>query len=349
MRVFREGNHRDSISVLTHLPMAFAFRQGSPGIVFMGEEEKHIGCIRCANPRCMFFSNDEVSCHSIENFPSDRRRDVCPVNAIKWDETTGFPLVDTNQCLSCGICVSRCPVGALYFSNDGELNINTEPGEYIEEIPNNGTTQAIQESLISELMQIHRGGVMLNATDDLFDSIYEKLFQVHNNNHNTVGRNLLIALGCNCAMRRIGDVYTRMDAVYTSKTGSFGAVEIEFGRDTLDASRGILDDIAVLFTRFGVQKHDNNAVVICLQLPNARQGYWQVVKDIKNVEGIKISTITIGALMLLLWNGCTFDPEDDQYYLDFDNMDLRHIICGQIDYDDLPLSEKKLGILEPMR
>ena len=120
-------------------------------------------------------------------------------------------------------------------------------------------------------------------------------------------RNLLVALGCRCSMRRVGDVYTRMDAVYSSFASSFGAVEIEFGKDTLDAVRGILEDIAVLNTRYGISKEDNNAIVVCLQLPNARQGYWQVVRDIKIVEGIEIGTITVGALMILLWHGCIFE------------------------------------------
>ena len=41
-------------------------------------------------------------------------------------------------------------------------------------------------------------------------------------------------------------------------------------------------------------------LVICLQLPNARQGYWQVVKDVNAVEKIPIRTLTIGALLLFL-------------------------------------------------
>ena len=144
-------------------------------------------------------------------------------------------------------------------------------------------------------------------------------------------------------------MYTRMDAIYSSPAGSFGAVEIEFGRDTLDASRGILDDIAVLNTRYGIHKHDNKALVICLQLPNARQGYWQVVRDVNIVEGIKIGTITVGALMFLLWNGCVLEPENDRYYIDYDNMDLRSILCAQVDCDNIPLSDKELGIVEPMK
>lgn len=84
-------------------------------------------------------------------------------------------------------------------------------------------------------------------------------------------------------------------------------------------------------------------------MPNARQGYWQVVRDVNIVEGIKIGTITVGALMFLLWNGCVLEPENDRYYIDYDNMDLRSILCAQVDCDNIPLSDKELGIVEPMK
>ena len=210
------------------------------------------------------------------------------------------------------------------------------------------STMRLQTKQIEALEDIDRSGVLIMESDKLMESIYEKLNRLKPQFHNTVGRNLLISLGCNSAMRRIGDVYTRMDAVYSSPDGCFGAVEVEFGRDTLDASRGILDDIAVLYTRYGIDKDANLPLVICLQLPNARQGYWQVVKDIKNVEDIAIATITIGAMLLLNWNGCLLIPDDVTYHLDYDNMDLRSVISWQLDRP-IEISDKLLGILEPQK
>lgn len=350
MRVFKEGMGRQSLSVLNEIPFAFEIHQGIPGTAhFRSGDECHIGCLGCTDPRCIYFSENEIECDHVDGFPSDKSTNACPVEAIMWDNSAAAPVIDMSKCINCGICVSRCPAGALYFSNSGKLMVNTEPVKYVENRRPDMATQSVHLRQIEQLLRVPRAGISLNASDQIFESIYNKLFRLRNNYHNSVGRNLLIALGCKCSMRRIGDVYTRMDAIYSSPAGSFGAVEIEFGRDTLDASRGILDDIAVLNTRYGVHKHNNKALVICLQLPNARQGYWQVVRDVKNVEGIKIGTITVGALMFLLWNGCVFEPEDDRYYIDYDNMDLRHILCVQVDCDDIPLSDKELGIMEPMK
>lgn len=350
MQVFKERANRRYLSILKEMPFALEIHQSVPGTAhFRSGEECHIGCLRCVNPRCMYFHDSEIECNYIDGFSYDKAANACPVGAIAWNTDNDTPSIDTKKCINCGICVSRCPVGALYFTKSGKLAINTKSVVCAEQVKADTKTVSIHINQVEQLSRIPRAGVSLEASDSVFRAIYDKLFRLNSTYHNTVGRNLLVALGCKCAMRRIGDVYTRMDAVYVSPAGSFGAVEIEFGKDTLDASRGILDDIAVLNTRYGVNKHENKAIVICLQLPNARQGYWQVVKDVKIVEGIKIGTITVGALMLLLWNGCAFEPENDQYYVDYDNMDLRRVLCTQLDLDHIPLSDKELGIVEPMK
>lgn len=336
--------------MLKKIPFALEIHQGAPGTArFRNGTVFQIGCLGCINPRCMFFSEGEIECNQVAGFPNDKSISACPVEAITWDSVSAVPLIDSRKCIKCGICVSRCPVGALYFSKNCTLMVNTEQRDIVEYKQADSNLQIAHHRQIGQLIEVPRSGVSLNASDRLFETIYEKLLHLSNNYHNPLGRNLLIALGCKCAMRRIGDVYTRMDAIYSSPGGSFGAVEIEFGRDTLDASRGILDDIAVLNTRYGVKKHNNKALVICLQLPNARQGYWQVVRDVKVVEGIKIGTVTVGALMFLLWNDCLFEPENDRYYIDYDNMDLRSILCSQAGCGAIPISNKKLGIMEPMK
>ena len=350
MQVFKEGTNREGIYILNDIPSSITISQGTPGIAhFSNGDECHIGCLGCTNPRCINFSEADIECDYVDGFPNDKSVNACTVEAIGWDNTLSAPIIDSKKCIRCGICVSRCPVGALFFSNNGELKVNAARESHAECRKADREVQSVHFTQIEQLAKRPRIGISLNASDQLFNEIYDKLFHLKSNYHNSVGRNLLLALGCKCSMRRIGDVYTRMDAIYYSAAGTFGAVEIEFGRDTLDASRGVLDDIAVLNTRYGVSKDNNNPLVICLQLPNARQGYWQVVRDVKIVEGIRIGTITVGALMYLLWGGYTLEPEQDRYYIDYDNMDLRQIICLQTDCDHFPLSYKELGIVEPMK
>ena len=43
--------------------------------------------------------------------------DVCPVGAIKKDET-GFASIDFSKCISCGKCISACPFGAVHEKSE---------------------------------------------------------------------------------------------------------------------------------------------------------------------------------------------------------------------------------------
>lgn len=347
MRIFSETINRSSISVLKDIPSRIEYISGEPSKAYFNNGQCcSIGCLGCTNPRCMKFEANEITCSEVESFPNDQSLNVCPVDALSWDKERDVPIIDSSKCINCGICLRRCPVGAMYYNNGVHVNATASPQQTTVAVDSN--TTRLQNQQIQSLEDIDRDGVLIMESDKLMESIYEKLNLLKPQFHNTVGRNLLISLGCNSAMRRIGDVYTRMDAVYSSPDGCFGAVEVEFGRDTLDASRGILDDIAVLYTRYGIDKDSNLPLVICLQLPNARQGYWQVVKDIKNVEDIAIATMTIGAMLLLNWNGCLLIPDDVTYHLDYDNMNLRSVISWQLDRP-INISNKLLGILEPQK
>jgi ferredoxin len=347
MQVFKEITNRNRICVLPEIPTGIRYIHAAPAKAqFADKTDCASTCLGCVNPRCMYFSENEVCCDTVAGFPHNKSLSACPMDAMKWNACTDSPAIDATKCIRCGICISRCPVGALYFDSKVNVSLDSSAKQNYYRVDKRSVEAHLKQ--VEKLEHVGKKGVMIAESDVLLNEIYNRLSDVRNNYHNLIGRNLLIALGCKCSMRRIGDVYTRMDAIYSSRAGTFGAVEIEFGRDMLDASRGVLDDIAVLYTRYRIHKDTNKALVVCLHLPNARQGYWQVVKDVMSVENIKISTVTIGALMLLVWNGKLFYPEDDSYYVDYDNMSIRKAITKQVGRT-IDLSNNELGILEPLK
>jgi hypothetical protein len=81
-----------------------------------------------------------------------------------------------------------------------------------------------------------------------------------------------------------------------------GTAEVEVGYEgIMDAPRNLLDNIAVLSSRYGFDKKRMVVLVVTSTLPNRRSEYWQLAKDIADVLGIRIGSITWAALMVLVW------------------------------------------------
>lgn len=45
---------------------------------------------------------------------------VCPSNALYWDEDNETIVIDNSKCTSCGLCVDTCPVGAIRVAQTEE-------------------------------------------------------------------------------------------------------------------------------------------------------------------------------------------------------------------------------------
>lgn len=322
---------------------------GKPAML-NGEGRKISGaCIKCNNPRCMKFPKEYIECQEFEDFSFERNYNVCPVDAIAWDYSEDIPRIDNDKCIKCGMCALMCPMGAIY--SDGSEVVICEPGKDYDIIPFNSKNLKLQEELFTRLMVLNWQHRFLLESPSIMTSIYDKVskFDGRSMSENLLIRNLMIAIGYHCSISRQGDVYTRIDAVYSDGdvfNPVYGAIEIEFGKDSLKASRGILDDIAVLHSRKGIDKKKNTAIVACLSFPNKRQGYLQVIKDINKVLDLKIQTISLGALLILAWNGIEVEFANNEFYADFDNLSIRKTIQEFINRR-VELPKGFLGILEP--
>lgn len=67
-------------------------------------------CINCADPPCMKYSKEEFG--GVDKFPSR----VCPDNLIEFDNE-GFLQINEDKCTGCLLCINRCPINAISFSN----------------------------------------------------------------------------------------------------------------------------------------------------------------------------------------------------------------------------------------
>ncbi len=74
-------------------------------------------CLRCPDEPCMRFNPQESGGGSEVN--------VCPVNAIENARSETGPTIAA-ECVGCGLCVLRCPVGALQLGSTGIVEV-TQP------------------------------------------------------------------------------------------------------------------------------------------------------------------------------------------------------------------------------
>ena len=313
-------------------PVSIEWNQGEKqSIIKFSDGGRASGsCIHCINPPCLEYTEDELGLEIFKEFPSDRTPEVCPTKAISWPQESDSPTIDNETCISCGICVSRCPVAAIYLDPDESTAIlNDLPNEYFL-LQSQETSAAAQEDLLERFSQIPENGIFVLENDNILQRFFDKFKSVTTNQKqsaqfpNHLVRNLMLDIGINASMRRRGDVYLRMDIVFEQDAEKSGTCEVELGSEVLDAPRNLLDNIAVLVSRYKISKNDIMPLFVTLSLPNRRSEYWRVIKDIKQVLGLQINSLTIGMLVLLVWNRIKLSLDSQEMlYADTDLYTLR--------------------------
>jgi len=274
-------------------------------------------CIHCIKPKCIEYSESELQLDLIKDFPMDRNNHVCPTNAIQWPIDSACPIINNDYCISCGICVSRCPVYALTITDRGVI-INDSPNDNFI-LQDELLDEANFNRLLKIFSKIQTNGCYFTETDKRISTLYKRINSLipHLGSQfpNHLSRNLLISIGIKTAMRRRGDTYIRMDLI-AELNEMIGTGEVEFSNQVLDAPRNILDDVAILIARYEINKNSVIPIIVCLSLPNQRSEYWQIIQDIFNVLKIKINSVTLGVLIVLVWS---------KYYAGFTTNDILYI------------------------
>jgi Fe-S-cluster-containing hydrogenase component 2 len=316
------------------------FSGGAAVVAFSDGSTSKSSCLRCETAPCMTYADTEVVSVSLADFPADRNPSVCPANAIVR-ENGAAPVISPDACMLCGVCASRCPVGAIRMVPYAVVD-DTQREAFPE-------TESLAESLaaLSVFAAVPRIGEFLVESDAIVDDMRSRLLAAWNRigdrfpDH--LARNLLIASGAGAAMRRKGDNAARMDIALGAPWPAFGCAEAEFGDvAVLDAPRDLMDDVAVCVGRLGKDKDSIVALVVTDVLPNRRSEYWRILQDVRKILGVKIGTVTVLALCLLVWRGKKISALPiDLFHVDVETESYRAAVLE-------PLLGRKLKIgLEP--
>lgn len=262
-------------------------------------------CIRCADAPCIQYREVELNVAGMPAFPGDLDSRVCPTNAISWPTGDLTPAIEADKCIGCGLCVRRCPVGAIHFSN-GSASLSSKVDGLWKETGVADITATAK--LAAQFAEVPRLGACEPVTDTNIERFQTRLLGSRDHNDaqypNHIARNLLLASGFACTMRRRGDVNARMDLLIGYPRGVIAVGEVEGDPNAMiDTPRNILDDAAVMLSRYSLDRSNLGALIVGFGLPNQRSEYWQIVEDIAAITGLKINTVSIAALVMGVWTG----------------------------------------------
>lgn len=282
---------------------AVYYSNGNATAVELADGQTGAGsCVGCASAPCMEMDESEMALPgTLDAFPGDPSRDVCPTKAIHWSMESLSAHISADKCIGCGLCIARCPYGAISLVDALTAHVETtDPDDLV-----------IAERAEGKHPRVERSGHIASLDAPAARNLLTTVAALDDARTTLLVRNLLNEVGLNARTRRRGDTNMRIDAVGFSRSERPFVAEIETGAGVLESPRALLEDVAVLHSRYGYDVAEIDPVSVILAFPNVRSEYYQVIRDIEKVLGLRCRTITVGALIALLWSCAKLEGFDE--------------------------------------
>ena len=297
MRRLSFNTHTDALYRINKRVSTIAYSDRGSFLEYENDTFSLGSCIACANKTCMSYNTAEMHTPSFMAFPHNTSTRVCPVDAISVIHEKGFAAIDTEVCIGCGLCLQRCPVAAIQFDmNGGKCAINIDESFLVQCEPSE------QENFLDEMSRVSKRIGYTKIPVEASDSYLSKIHSTAKGRSDVADiilRNYFINLGIPCNINAKGNNHMRTK--FFAEDGDlvlFGESNDENGA-TLSLPRRIMDDYAVLTARHGFSRDKLVSLAIINGLPNKRTDYYEVIKDVKNILGFQIHTITYHILFIL--------------------------------------------------
>ena len=186
--------NQDLIAILDiQQPDCIFYEEGQPSVMHFKNGETYVpSCINCMNPRCMKLFSNELVCPSFPNMSHDMNAAVCPVDAIRPGAKR--IIIDEDKCIGCGLCVEKCPVGAIYIYN-GTAKLNPTSSFKMKCMPVTTSNIEMQNTFLKKISSPHKVGMMRIEDDSVMTTLYSQIRNLTHYQQNILARNLMLILG----------------------------------------------------------------------------------------------------------------------------------------------------------
>ncbi|MGX5174911.1 4Fe-4S binding protein [Aliikangiella sp. IMCC44653] len=290
------------------IPVVVTYNDKSVAKLTMSDSsEIESSCLNCKDMNCIKRENTVIVFEELQSSQSDK---ICPTDAIGMTDS-GEVRVDRELCIGCGLCISACPIGAIYLDSKFKAVVNYN-------LSNISITKSAV-TLTEDIFTYKNPAIIEN--DKIFSNIISSISSLISKT-NTINRLVCKSLqlaGVETYFTRQGDINIRMDGIGLVDK-KFVLIEAELTAN-LDSPRDILDDVAVFCSRYNIKKENTIGAIVLPELPNKRTEFWELLTDIKSVVDVNISVIPLSVLLMIVWNRKKLALND--FYLDKNLMSAR--------------------------
>jgi Fe-S-cluster-containing hydrogenase component 2 len=244
-------------------------------------------CLRCPDEPCLRFSTVESG--------GGNTIQVCPVDAIHHARQELGPTV-SDKCIECGLCVMRCPVGALALSEDGVVVSPPSPAL---------TTPAVDEASFFSARDAQETTV--NWDDREWAKLATRLTEAATTHKQDafygLVANLFTAAGHPAWRPARGDTSNRVDLILIDDSDSL-PVEVKSRAESpiinVKSVQQALENRVVMDQRdFAVTDPDSSTLVVGYAYPPVRSDVTELIEDIAVAFGVNVGLVSLNDLYRL--------------------------------------------------
>lgn len=242
-------------------------------------------CVRCEERWCARFP--EVRTGVLKS-----ASDVCPTDAVRF--TDDGEAVIGDACFGCGLCVLRCPYGAIAFDGAGRAHVERGTANFV------SATAEDARRLRDEIpLQM---AVDPATRADFLDDVIDRLGTERKDTYYELAARLLTMAGTPTDVPSHGQNPARFDAVIVDDAQS---IPIEIKSPAEEISAGIkaveqaLENKVLLDTRFRdayPSTPDSATLAIGHLAPPQRSDVADLIDDIQQAFGVNVAVLSIRQL-----------------------------------------------------